>query len=112
MKDKPTNKELFVTDISFDVEEEDLRKLFAVCGDVRSIHLMTDKKSGKFTGCAFVKMSSGAEAKDAIHMLDGARLINRCISVRPAEPKTAGATVAPPPVENTRRPPRPRGRRK
>lgn len=111
MKEKSTNKELFVTDISFDVEEEDLRKLFAVCGTVRSVHLLTDKKTGQFTGCAFVNMTSAAEAKDAVNMLDGARLINRCISVQPAKPKNVVAPL-PPANDTRRRPQRPRGRRK
>jgi RNA recognition motif-containing protein len=112
MKDKTMNKELFVTDISFDVEEEDLRKLFAVCGTVRSIHLLTDKKTGKFTGCAFVKMTNAAEAKDAINMLDGARLINRCISVKAAQAKKDLVVAAPGAADKPRRTPRSRGRRK
>ena len=111
MKEISTNKELFVSDISFDAEEDDLRKLFSVCGTVRSIHLLTDKKTGQFTGCAFIRMSSAAEAKDAVNTLDGTRLVNRSIRVRAAETKK---TTAPPPPasDNSRRPQRPRGRRK
>jgi len=112
MKEITQNKELFVTDISFDAEEEDLGKLFAVCGTVRSIHLVTDKKTGQFTGCAFVRMASAAEAKDAINMLDGARLINRCISVKAAQAKKDLATTEPVTFEKPRRQPKKRGRRK
>ena len=112
MKDKSIDKDLFVADISFDVEEEDLQKLFAVCGTVRSIHMMTDQKSGKFKGCAFVRMSTAAEAKDAVHMLDGTRLINRCINVSAAKPKKAAEPAVETVAEKPRRERRPRGRRK
>ena len=112
MKEKSTNKDLFVSDISFDVVEEDLRKLFSVCGTVRSIHMITDQKSGQFKGCAFVNMATAAEAKEALNMLDGTRLINRCISVSAARPKQAAAPVTEPPAEKPKRGRGPRRGRK
>ena len=99
MKEKPKNKDLFVSDISFDAEEDDLRKLFAVCGTVRSVRLLTDQRTGQFNGCAFVSMSSAAEAKDALQTLDGALLINRCISIKQKREKQP---LTPAPEEPTR----------
>lgn len=93
MKKAPTSKDLYVADISYEVEEEDLAKLFALCGNVRSIHMVTDAKSGTFKGCAFVHMTTAAEAKDAINTLDGTLLINRCISVTAALPRKTAAPV-------------------
>jgi RNA recognition motif-containing protein len=84
-------KDLYVRHISPEASEEDLRKLFAVSGKVTYVHMVKDAKSGEFVGCAFVKMSSEAEAKDALVTLDGALLINRTILVseaRPQKPKT------------------------
>lgn len=111
MKNKPKNKEIFITDISFDVVEEDLEKLFSVCGKVLAIRMLTDAKSGKFSGRAFIRMSTEAEAKDAINTLDGALLINRCIGVEAARQKLETEPVAPAVVEKPkrRRPPRTRG---
>ncbi|PLX95730.1 MAG: RNA-binding protein [Desulfuromonas sp.] len=103
-------RDIYVTDISFDVEEEDLRKLFSVCGTVRSIKLMNDEKTGNFTGRAFVRMGNEAETKDAINTLDGARLINRCIKVHEAKQKEAAPPVAKETRERSRRPPK--GRRR
>ena len=83
-------KDLYVRNISPDVTEEELRKLFAVSGKVTYVHMVQDAKSGAFAGCAFVKMASEAEAKDAISTLDGALLINQTIVVsaaRPQQPK-------------------------
>ncbi len=87
MKPRSTNRELYVSDISFDAQEEDVRKLFAICGTVSSLHMVTDPKSGLFKGSAFIRMATAAEASDAIVTLDGARLINRCIVVTAARPK-------------------------
>lgn len=106
MKEKSTNKDLYITDISFEVEEEDLQKLFAICGTVRSIHMMTDQKSGLFKGTAFVHMATAAEAKQAI-MLDGTRLLDRCIGVsaaRPKKPAAPAVVAAPEKPKRTRRP--------
>ncbi|NLC71303.1 MAG: RNA-binding protein [Desulfuromonadaceae bacterium] len=89
MIDKSTNKDLFVSDISFNAGEEDVRKLFAVCGTVRSVHLLTDPKSGKFKGCAFVRMATASEAKDALNTLDGTLLIDYRIHVQAARPKNS-----------------------
>ena len=111
MKEKSTNKDLYITDISFEVEEEDLRKLFAICGTVRNIYMMIDQKSGLFKGTAFVHMATAAEAREAL-MLDGTRLIDRCISVSAALPKKPAAPAVETVVEKPKRARRPRRRRK
>jgi RNA recognition motif-containing protein len=87
MKEKPTGRDLYVADISYEAAEEDLYKLFSLCGMVRSVHMITDQQSGQFKGCAFVHMSKPAEAREAINTLDGTYLVNRCISVSPALPR-------------------------
>lgn len=112
MKETSVNKDLYVSEISFAAEEEDLRKLFAICGKVRSIHLITDQKSGLFKGCAFVSMSTAAEAKDALTTLDGTRLIDRCISVTVARPKKSVPSAAEGTFDTPRQKRRPGGRRK
>lgn len=90
MKNQSKPRDLFVTDISFDATEEDLEKLFAVCGTVKHIRLLTDPRSGQFTGRAFVSMANADQARDAVNMLDEARLINRCIKVKSARDKPPG----------------------
>jgi len=109
MKNKAKVRDIFVADISFDVVEEDLRKLFSVCGSVRAISMLTDQRTGKFSGRAFIRMGTDAEAKDAVNMLDGTLLINRCIQVSAATDKPEVAPVVA--VEKKparRRPPRTR----
>lgn len=83
-------KQLYVTNISFQATEEDLRRLFTVAGTVKNIKLLADEKTGKFRGCGFVEMANAAQAKEAVDCLDEALLIDRQLSVveaRPPEPK-------------------------
>ena len=113
MKPKAKIKDIFVGDISFEATEEELHKLFSVCGTVRSIHMLTDPKNDQFKGIAFIRMSTEAENRDAINMLDGTRLIDRCISVSAAKTKeemqTADAVELP--EKRTRRKRVPKGRK-
>lgn len=80
-------KDLYVRGITPEAAEEDLRKLFGVCGKVTYIHMVRDAKSGAFLGCAYVKMASEDEAKDALVTLDDALLIDRTIKVSEARPQ-------------------------
>ena len=115
MKNKPKIKDIFVSELSCDVTEEDIHKLFSVCGTVRSINMVTDPKNGQFKGVVFVCMSNDAETREAINMLDGTRLIDRCISVSPAKTKEEMAAISPVvelPEKRTRRKRVPKGRKK
>ena len=80
-------KELYVGGISYQATAQDVEKLFSVSGRVTSIHLITDPKTGQFKGCGYVRMSTEAEAKDAMASLDGALLIDRTLTVSRANPQ-------------------------
>jgi len=105
MKNQTGNRELYVSEISFAAEEEDLRKLFVLFGTVNSIHMVKDPKSGLFKGSAFIRMATPAQAKDALNSLDGTYLIDRCISVSAARPKQAESPAAKRPPGKTSRTP-------
>ena len=98
------SKDLYVKNLSQQTTEEDIRTLFAVAGKVTYIHMVVDPKTEQFLGCAYVKMSSEAEAKDAINALNEARYMNSYISVSVALPRTAAGSVKPP-QQKTARPP-------
>lgn len=101
------SKDIYVKNLSPQTTEEDLRTLFAVAGKVTYIHLVTDAKTEQFLCCAYVKMSSEAEARDAISALNEARYMNAYISVSEALPRTAPGSVRPPPQKRAARPPAP-----
>ncbi len=77
-------RELYVGSLPFETTEEDLVRLFSVSGEVQSVHIITDKISGKSRGCGYVKMTTVEAAKDAIDSLDGALVDNRKITVSEA----------------------------
>ncbi|MEA5112523.1 MAG: RNA-binding protein [Geobacteraceae bacterium] len=80
-------KELYVGNLSYETNEEDLRRLFAVAGKVTSVHIITDPVTGASKGCAYVRMASIEETMEAINSLDEALLDNRIISVSVARPQ-------------------------
>ena len=104
MKNPVSSRELYISEISFSVEEEDLRKLFVLFGTVNSVHMVKDPKSGLFKGSAFIRMATPAQAKEALS-LDGTYLIDRCISVTAARPKQSEGPSAKRPPGKTPRPP-------
>jgi len=79
--------EVYVGQISGLVTEDEVRKLFSVVGTVTSVHLVNDPDSGEFRGCGYVRMSSDEEAREAIDLLNGAKLGDRLIVVKNAPPK-------------------------
>lgn len=88
------SKDLYVKHLPLSYGEPELRRLFSVAGTVNYIHLVTDPDTGQSLGCAYVKMSSEAEAKEGINCLDGARIDNHDIAVSialPQRPKGPGA---------------------
>jgi RNA recognition motif-containing protein len=88
------NRELYVGSLPFETTEEDLFRLFSVSGTVQSVHIITDKISGKSKGCGYVKMTTIDEARDAVNSLDGALVENRKITVAEArEQKPAAGTT-------------------
>lgn len=89
-------RELYVGGLPYETTEDDLSKLFSVCGEVQSVHIITDKFNGKSKGCGYVKMKTEAEAKDAMNSLDGALLDGRLITVSEAREQKPVASVTKP----------------
>jgi len=79
--------EVYVGQICGTVTEDELRKLFSVVGTVASVHLVIDQLSGESRGCGYVRMSTEEEAREAIDLLNGAKLGDRQILVKNAPPK-------------------------
>lgn len=83
-------KQLYVTNISYQATEDDMRKLFSVAGRVANVKLLMDAVTGKSRGIGFVEMKTIQEAKEAVETLDDCLLIDRQIKVeeaRPPQPK-------------------------
>ena len=78
---------IYVSNLSFNVQDEDLREFFTEYGEVSSAKVITDKFTGKSRGFGFVEMSDDEAAKKAIAELDQATVEGRSIRVMEAKPK-------------------------
>ncbi|NOT52415.1 MAG: RNA-binding protein [Chitinophagaceae bacterium] len=78
---------IYVSNLSFAVTDEDLRSYFAEYGEVTSAKVIMDKYTNRSKGFGFVEMSDDAAAQKAIAELDGATVDGRSIKVNVARPK-------------------------
>jgi RNA recognition motif-containing protein len=78
---------IYVSNLSFAVQDEDLREFFAEYGEVSSVKVIMDKFTNRSRGFAFVEMPDEAAAQKAIQELDGATVDGRTIKVNVARPK-------------------------
>jgi cold-inducible RNA-binding protein len=81
---------LFVGNLSFQSNEQDLLTLFFEFGAVETVNVVNDRDTGKSRGFAFVEMPNRSEAEAAIKALDGKELDGRNINVSEARPKPEG----------------------
>jgi len=78
---------IFVSNLSFQVESDDLKGFFTPYGEVSSSKVITDRDTGRSRGFGFVEMPSDAAGKEAIKELNGAMVDGRAIKVMEAKPK-------------------------
>ena len=78
---------IYVSNLSFNVQDEDLRGFFTPYGEVTSAKVIMDKFTGKSKGFGFVEMSDDAAAKKAIAELDNGVVDGRNVKVMEARPK-------------------------
>jgi RNA recognition motif-containing protein len=81
---------IFVGNISLDVKEEDLEKLFSEFGEVESAEIVFDKLTGESRKFGFVKMPNESEAVKAIENLDGKKLNGKDLRVNQARRSIQG----------------------
>lgn len=78
---------IYISNLSFDVNDSDLRELFEEYGAVSSAKVITDKFSGKSRGFGFVEMNSEEEGQKAIEELNQAEYDGKVINVSVAKPR-------------------------
>lgn len=76
---------IYVGNISWGLNDQDLEKLFAEYGTVTSAKIITDRMTNRSRGFGFVEMSDGAEA--AIEALNGSEQDGRALVVNESRPK-------------------------
>ena len=78
---------IYVGNLDYSIEQEDLNEVFAEYGNVKRVHIPTDRETGRVRGFAFVEMESDRDEDKAIEALDGATWMERTLKVNKARPR-------------------------
>ena len=78
---------IFVGNLPFRAEQEDIIELFSTYGEVTNCALPLERDTGRKRGFAFVEMSDDAAEASAIEALQGAELMGRPLRINKAEPR-------------------------
>ena len=94
---------LYIGNLSYDSQEDDLRALFEGVGEVTSVNVITDRDTGRSKGFAFVEMAKEADGDKAIKELNDTDFKGRNIRVSVARPKTKEGGAGPRRFNNNKR---------
>ncbi len=78
---------IYVSNLSWNTNNESLQNLFSQYGEVSSANIITDRETGRSRGFGFVEMPNDTEAKSAIEELNETNFEGKTISVNVARPK-------------------------
>ncbi len=81
---------IFVGNLPFRAEQEDVIQLFAPYGEVANCSLPLERDTGRKRGFAFIEMADEAAEAAAIEALQGAELMGRPLRINKAEPRGGG----------------------
>jgi RNA recognition motif-containing protein len=81
---------ILVSNLSLNINNNDLINLFSVYGTVSYASVVRSKKSGRSAGEAYIEMPNEAQAEQAInalndHLLDNKKILVQKIEYKPGE---------------------------
>jgi len=83
---------IFVGNLPFRAEREDVLQLFSPFGEVINCSLPLERDTGRKRGFAFVEMADEAIEATAIDGLQGTELMGRPLRINKAEPRSSGGS--------------------
>jgi RNA recognition motif-containing protein len=83
---------IFVGNLPFRAEREDVIQLFASFGEVLNCSLPLERDTGRKRGFAFIEMADEAIESKAIDGLQGTELMGRPLRINKAEPRGSGGS--------------------
>ncbi|HYC29419.1 MAG TPA: RNA-binding protein [Chitinophagaceae bacterium] len=75
---------IFISNLSFQAMDQDVRTLFSAFGEVKSARVITDNYTRRSRGFAFVEMAEANAAVQAIERLNNTSFMHKTITVREA----------------------------
>ncbi len=83
---------IFVGNLPFRAEREDVIRLFSPYGEVLNCSLPLERDTGRKRGFAFIEMADEAIESTAIDGLQGTELMGRPLRINKAEPRGSGGS--------------------
>jgi len=83
---------IFVGNLPFRAEREDVMQLFAPFGEVLNCSLPLERDTGRKRGFSFIEMADEAIESKAIDGLQGTELMGRPLRINKAEPRGSGGS--------------------
>ncbi len=80
-------KKLYVGNLSYTVDSNQLSDLFSQVGSVDSANVITDRETGRSKGFGFVEMSEDSAALAVIEKFNGSDLEGRSLKISEAKPQ-------------------------
>ena len=80
-------KNIYVGNLAWECNQDDLLALFQEFGPVQSAQVMADRETGRSRGFGFVIMENDADAQKAIEELNGKPFNGRALTVNEARPR-------------------------
>lgn len=71
---------IYVGNLSYNVNEDELQGLFAQYGEITNVNLIKDRSTGRSKGFGFVEFATSDQAQDALKM-DGQEFQQRPLKV-------------------------------
>jgi len=68
-------KNIFVGNLSFNTNEDELRQIFEGYGQVDRVSILTDRDTGRSRGFGFVEMTSDEDGEKAIAALNAVGIV-------------------------------------
>jgi RNA recognition motif-containing protein len=78
---------LYVGNLSYSVNDAELRQMFEAHGVVTSASVVMDRETGRSRGFGFVEMGSAEEGQKAIAAMNGVNMGGRALVVNEARPR-------------------------
>lgn len=76
-----SDREVYVSNVPFDANEDDFRRVFGDCGEIEEITIPTIYTTGRPKGFAFVRFADNKAREEAL-LLNQTNMLNRTIGVR------------------------------
>ncbi|MEI6971695.1 MAG: hypothetical protein WCL44_09280 [bacterium] len=89
-KRQPSQYELYVGNLPYEMDDDGLKKMIDPCGSVLSARIITNRISGASKGYGFVKMAGAEDVKTAIESLNNKEIEGRRVSVSEARTRPRG----------------------